>query len=59
MAWVGSYQDTCRELGIEDDDLEFPVGQGRGIGALVDKYTERVAGLLSTWFTNILEACDP
>ena len=55
MAWVGSYQETCRDLGIEDADLEFPGGPGRGIGALVDRYTERTHVLLNKWFTNILE----
>ena len=57
MTWVGSYQETCRELGIEEAELEFPGGQGRGIAALVDCYTTRVHGLLNTWFTNILEVC--
>ncbi len=55
MTWVGSYQETCRELGIEEAELEFPGGPGRGIAALVDCYTTRVHGLLNTWFTNILE----
>ena len=58
MTWVGSYQETCRELGIEESELEFPAGQGRGIAALVDCYTTRVHGLLNTWFTNILEVCN-
>ena len=57
MSWVASYQDTCRELGINDGELEFPAGAGRGIAALVDCYTQRVHGLLNTWFTNILEVC--
>jgi len=57
MTWVGSYQETCRELGIEEAELEFPAGQGRGIAALVDCYTSRVHGLLHTWFMNILEVC--
>ena len=56
MAWVGSYQETCRDLGIDDTELEFPAGPGRGIAALVDCYTRRVHGLLNTWFSNILEA---
>ena len=57
MAWVGSYQETCRDLGIDDAELDFPAGPGRGIAALVDCYTSRVHGLLNTWFTNILEVC--
>ena len=55
MAWVAMYQDTCRELGIEDEELRLPAEAGRGISNMVDRYTQRVHGLLTTWYTNILE----
>ncbi len=53
MSWVGRYQDTCRDLGIEDDKLDFP--KGRGLTMLIDKYIDRIHQTLKTWFTNILE----
>lgn len=55
MTWVSRYQESCRELGIEDDKLEFP--KGRGLAMLIDKYIERIHQTLKTWFTNILEVC--
>ena len=55
MAWVASYQGTCAELGVEDDELRLPAEAGRGIGTLVTRYTGRVHGLLTTWYHNILE----
>ncbi|KAK9812960.1 hypothetical protein WJX72_006516 [[Myrmecia] bisecta] len=54
--WISSYQDTCRELGIEEEEIVFPKGTDRGITLLIDKYIERMHDTLNTWFTNILEA---
>lgn len=55
MDWATTYQETCRELGVDEESLGLPVGGGRGMGAMVGRYTERVHGLLTTWYTNILE----
>lgn len=55
MSWVSWYQETCRELGVEEAELQLPAGPGRGVGMLVERYTGRVHELLTTWFTNILQ----
>ena len=55
MGWVNQYHDTLRDLGIEEDELGFPVGSDRGIGMLTDKYIDRMHQQLNSWCTNILQ----
>lgn len=55
MAWVGDYQETLRELGIEEEDLQFPGSVENGTYQLTEKYMSRVESTLIAWFTNILE----
>ena len=55
MGWVNQYHDTLRDLGIEEDELGFPVGSERGIGMLTDKYIDRMHQQLNAWCTNILQ----
>lgn len=59
MSWVSWYLETCRELGVEEAELQLPPGPGRGVGMLVERYTGRVHDMLTTWFTNILEVPPP
>ncbi len=53
--WTNNYQETLRELGLEDDDIMFPEGPDRGTTVLIDKYIERMRTTLHAWFVNILE----
>jgi hypothetical protein len=55
MAWVNDYQETLRELGIEEVDLQFPSGTERGSYLLTEKYISRLEATLISWFANILE----
>ena len=55
MAWVNQYNETLRDLGIEEDKLGFPDEANRGMGMLTDKYIERMRQQLSSWFTNIIQ----
>lgn len=55
MAWIADYQETLRELGIEENDLQFPGGIDNGTYLLTEKYISRLESTLITWFTNILE----
>ena len=55
MAWIGEYHETLRELGIEEDALQFASGIDNGTYLLTDKYISRVENTLIAWFTNILE----
>ncbi|BDA50552.1 Exocyst complex component 3 [Coccomyxa sp. Obi] len=54
--WTNNYQETLRELGLEDDDIMFPEGPDRGTTVLIDKYIKRMRTTLHAWFVNILEA---
>lgn len=44
-----------RELGIEEDDLQFAGSYDHGTFQLTEKYISRVEATLIAWFTNILE----
>lgn len=55
MAWIADYQETLRELGIGEDDLQFPTAMDHGTYQLTEKYISRVESTLINWFTNILE----
>ena len=59
MAWVTDYQETLRELGIEEADLQFPGGTEHGSYLLTEKYITRVEMTLISWFNNILEVILP
>jgi len=59
MAWVTDYQETLRELGIEEADLQFPGGTDQGSYLLTEKYISRVEATLISWFANILEVPPP
>lgn len=56
LAWVNQYQETLRDLGIEEDEVRFSDSSSRGEGLLLRKYVERLHSTLNTWCTNILEA---
>ncbi|KAL3132011.1 hypothetical protein ABBQ32_008631 [Trebouxia sp. C0010 RCD-2024] len=56
MGWVNQYHDTLRDLGIEEEELGFPLSADRGIGMLTDKYIDRMRQQLNAWCTNILQA---
>ena len=59
MEWITEYQDTLRELGVEEEDLQFPAGKDRGSALLTEKYIGRMEATVTGWFTNILEVrCD-
>ena len=55
MGWVSGYQATLRELGLDDEDVNFPSGANRGVSVLISKYTDRMHATLQAWFVNILE----
>jgi hypothetical protein len=55
IGWTSNYQETLRELGLEDEDVLFPQGPDRGYTVLVEKYIHRITSTLRTWFVNILE----
>ena len=55
MAWITDYQETLRELGIEEENLQFPAGIDSGTYQLIEKYISRIESTLVAWFTNILE----
>lgn len=55
MGWVSDYQETLRDLGVEEDQLHFPADRDRGTARLTEKYISRVEFTLATWFQNILE----
>ena len=55
MGWTSNYQETLKELGLEDCDIGFPEGPDRGMTLLVNKYITRMRATLHTWFANILE----
>lgn len=55
MGWVNQYHDTLRDLGIEEEELGFPLSADRGIGMLTDKYIDRMRQQLNAWCTNILQ----
>lgn len=55
LAWVNQYQETLRDLGIEEDEVRFSDSSSRGEGLLLRKYVERLHSTLNTWCTNILE----
>lgn len=55
MAWITDYQETLRELGIEEDSVQLPTGSDSGTYQLTEKYIARVESTLITWFNNILE----
>ena len=57
MEWITEYQDTLRELGLEEEDLQFPAGKDRGSALLTEKYISRMEATVTGWFTNILEVC--
>ena len=54
MGWVTEYQETSRDLGIEEDRLQFPAGPGSGTWLMTEKYMSRVETTLVAWYTNIL-----
>lgn len=55
IGWTSNYQETLRELGLEDEDVVFPQGPDRGYTLLVERYIQRTSSTLHTWFVNILE----
>ncbi len=55
VGWTSNYQETLKELGLEDSDIVFPEGPDRGMTLLVNKYITRMRGTLHTWFVNILQ----
>ena len=55
IGWTSNYQETLRELGLEEEDIAFPEGPDRGTTVLIDKYIARMRSTLHTWFVNILE----
>ena len=55
MAWMAEYHETLRELGIEEEDLQFASSSDHGTFQLTEKYISRVESTLIAWFTNILE----
>ena len=55
LAWVNQYQETLRDLGIEEDEVRFSDSSSGGEGLLLRKYVERLHSTLTTWCTNILE----
>ena len=55
LAWVNQYQETLRDLGIEEEEVRFPESTSRGEALLLRKYVERLHDTLTTWFTNILQ----
>ncbi len=55
IGWTSNYQETLRELGLEDEDVVFPQGPDRGYTLLVHRYIQRISTTLHTWFVNILE----
>ncbi len=52
---MADYHETLRELGIEEEDLQFASTSDHGNFQLTEKYISRVESTLITWFTNILE----
>lgn len=62
MQWVNQYQETLRNLGVEEALVLLPVApwsdpEGRpGMSRLIESYTTRMEQTLTTWFKNILEA---
>ena len=56
IGWTSNYQETLKELGLEDGDVGFPEGPDRGCTVLVGKYIARIRTTLHAWFENILEA---
>jgi hypothetical protein len=59
VGWTSNYQETLKELGLEDSDIGFPEGPDRGMTLLVSKYITRMRATLHTWFVNILQASQP
>ena len=59
VGWTSNYQETLKELGLEDGDIGFPEGPDRGMTLLVNKYITRMRGTLHTWFVNILQVSAP
>ena len=55
VGWLSGYQETLKELGLEDSEIVFPEGPDRGMTLLVGKYIARMRGTLHTWFVNILQ----
>ncbi len=55
VGWLSGYQETLKELGLEDNEITFPEGPDRGMTLLVGKYITRMRGTLHTWFVNILQ----
>lgn len=55
VGWLSGYQETLKELGLEDSEIVFPEGPDRGMTLLVGKYISRMRGTLHTWFINILQ----
>ena len=59
VGWTSGYQETLKELGLEDSDIVFPEGHDRGMTLLVNKYIMRMRATLHTWFVNILQVGTP
>ena len=59
VGWLSGYQETLKELGLEDSEIVFPEGPDRGMTLLVGKYIARMRGTLHTWFVNILQVRPP
>jgi hypothetical protein len=55
IGWTSNYQETLKELGLEDADVGFPEGPDRGSTVLIAKYIARIRTTLHAWFENILE----
>ena len=59
IGWTSNYQETLKELGLEDTDVGFPEGPDRGSTVLIAKYISRIRTTLHAWFENILEVRFP
>ena len=42
IGWTSNYQETLKELGLEDADVGFPEGPDRGSTVLIAKYISRI-----------------
>eukprot|EP00884_Botryococcus_braunii_P015581 jgi/Botrbrau1/2706/Bobra.0203s0048.1 len=56
IAWMSSYEEALRELGVAEEEVAFPPEPNRGSAVLMTTYVNRMKASLTTWFLNILEA---
>jgi len=55
IAWTGDYQNTCRELGLADEQSAFSAAEGSGTALLISQYASRTYEMLHAWSVNILQ----